>query len=177
MSQSSEIQPPPFLARLSTLSFVFLCAVAAIFGAILVFLLAAFVSAIVIATTGISDDSYKGPVILLSLAGGLILPPFWLILRRRRDRHQLSSSSQPRTAGRAVPPCERTESPAIEPHGGLPPGRCRRNPRRQFGPKNRFSPRAIRAPSRLTPELINPRRRWIGQNMGLHGQSKNYLFV
>ncbi|MGD0023026.1 MAG: hypothetical protein ABSC37_00165 [Xanthobacteraceae bacterium] len=94
---TDDLPRPPFLGRVPTLVFVLLCIGASISGAIVVFILAALVSAIVDAIFSINDEAYKIPVILCSLAVGFLFPVIWLRSKRKKYRRRLTSKklSQP----------------------------------------------------------------------------------
>src|ERR1700722_11977857 len=81
----------PFLGRIHTLAFVFLCIGASIFGAILFFLVSVFCLGFVEALIGQGPQSiYQGPTLMFTFVG-FVLPV--VLLARRRKRYRRSSAT------------------------------------------------------------------------------------
>jgi hypothetical protein len=94
-----------FVGRIPAVLFAVICAIAAIFGACLAFVVAAASFGIAEAIFGPQLRWLEAPTALIAVLAGLFLPVYWLIARRRKQRPQIEPrlSTPPRREAEAPP--------------------------------------------------------------------------
>jgi hypothetical protein len=82
-------KPVSFVGRIPTVLFAAICVIAAIFGACLAFVVAAACFGIAHGTFGAQLEWLEAPAAIIAVLGGLVLPVYWLIARRRKQRARI----------------------------------------------------------------------------------------
>jgi hypothetical protein len=85
---TTTVAPVGFLGRIPAVLFAVVCGIAGIVGSCLTLIVAAICFAIVQAIVG-PLKSLEAPVVLIAMLGGLVLPVYWLITKRRKQQPRI----------------------------------------------------------------------------------------